>query len=51
MIRVLVYMNRESSPVYERMIKWDESLKFPFEDTVKVLKCLYGQCSLVVFEI
>ena len=51
MIRVLVYMNRESCPVYERVLVWDNCIKFPFEHTIEVLKCLYGQTSLVVFEI
>lgn len=54
MIRVIVYLNREAQAagqsVLERIVDHDNSLRFPFEETTKVLKTLYGSKSLIVIE-
>ena len=55
-IRLLVYLNqvtksKDCSPIFERIIDWDNSLVFPFESTFKTMKCLYGKDCIVVIEL
>lgn len=56
-IRVLVYINQtaflnaNASPVMERVLDWDNSLKFPFENILSANKALYGSKSVTVFEL
>ena len=54
MIRLLVYNSRDAQQTgkadLERIIQWDSSVHFPFEETTKVMKALYGVKSLIVFE-
>lgn len=54
MIRLLVYGSRDAlksgRPELERIVSWDSSVRFPFEETTKVMKALYGSKSLIVLE-
>lgn len=56
-IRISVYMNSVSfqnnnaRPVMERVIDWDDSLKFPFESLLSANKALYGSKSITVIEL
>lgn len=56
-IRVLVYINQSAflnanaRPVMERVLDWDNSLKFPFENILSANKALYGSKSVTVFEL
>lgn len=51
-IRLKVYMKRDSiSPVYERIIDWIDSIRFPFEQTFDTMKALYGKDCVVSFDI
>lgn len=54
MIRLLVYNSRDAQQTgkadLERIIQWDSSIRFPFEETTKVMKALYGAKSLIVLE-
>lgn len=56
-IRVLVYINQtaflnaNARPVMERVLDWDNSLKFPFENILSANKALYGSKSVTVFEL
>ena len=54
MIRLIVYLNREAQangkPVLERIIHQDASLRFPFEETTRVMKSLFGSSSVIVIE-
>lgn len=56
-VRVSVYMNSVSyannnaRPVFERVIDWDDSLKFPFESLVAANKALFGQKCITVIEL
>jgi len=54
MIRLLVFNSRDAlkggRPELERIIQWDSSVRFPFEETTKVMKALYGVKSLIVVE-
>lgn len=56
-IRVLVYLNQtaflnaNARPVMERVLDWDNSLKFPFENILSANKALYGSKSVTVFEL
>ena len=47
MITIKVFMNLDAfaanQRVFERRIEWDQSIKFPFEDCLRVFKCLFGQ--------
>ena len=38
-----------NSRVLERRIAWDSSLRFPMEETLKVMKALYGSDAVVQF--
>lgn len=55
MIRIQVFMNLQAAldnaPVMERKITWDDSLQYPFQETSKVMKTLYGKNSVIRFEI
>ena len=54
MIRLLVYNSRDAQqigkPDLERILQWDSSVRFPFEETTKVMKAIYGPKSLIVLE-
>lgn len=51
MITIKVFMNLDAfaanQRVFERQIEWDQSVKFPFEDCVRVFKRLFGSGSVV----
>lgn len=51
MITIKVFMNLDAfaanQRVFERRVEWDQSVKFPFEDCVRVFKCLFGQGAVV----
>lgn len=51
MITIKVFMNLNAfaanQRVFERRIEWDQSLKFPFEDCIRVFKYLFGSESVV----
>lgn len=51
MITLLVFMNPEAQKtghrVLERRFVWDDSLRFPFEETVRVMKALYGSTAVI----
>ena len=51
MIQILVFMGRESlladKAVYERLISWDKSIRFPVEETITAMRALYGQKAVV----
>lgn len=53
MIIIKVFMNHDAeitnSRVLERRITWDSSLRFPMEETLKVMKALYGSDAVVQF--
>lgn len=55
MIRIQVFMNIQAAfdnaPVMERKIAWDDSLQFPYQETTRVMKTLYGKNSVIRFEI
>lgn len=36
--------NRKS---FARSLDWDSSLAFPYEDTMRVLRCLFGNNSII----
>lgn len=46
MITIKVFMNLDAfaanQRVFERRVEWDQSVKFPFEDCLRVFKCLFG---------
>ena len=52
MLQIRVFMNKvameDSKPCMERIINWDSSLKFPVDETVCVMKALYGSQCIVV---
>lgn len=56
-IKVSVYMNSVSyqnnnaRPIMERLVDWDDSLKFPFESLLSANKALYGSKSITVIEL
>lgn len=54
MIRVIVYFNQDcqlaGKRLFERQIDWDDSIHFPIDETVKVLKTLFGSKSIVILE-
>ena len=51
MITIKVFMNLNAfaanQRVFERRIEWDRSVKFPFEDCIRVFKYLFGSESVV----
>lgn len=53
MITIKVFLNHDAeitnSRVLERRITWDSSLRFPMEETLKVMKALYGSDAVVQF--
>lgn len=53
MITIKVFLNHDAastnSRVLERRINWDSSLRFPMEETLKVMKALYGSDAVVQF--
>lgn len=54
MITIKVFMNLDAfasnSRVFERRIEWDSSVKFPFEDCLRVFKCLFGKDAVLSFD-
>lgn len=51
MVIIKVFANLEAqatnSRLFERRINWDPSIRFPLEETIKVLKMLFGSDVLV----
>lgn len=45
-------MNRDALAlnrrVMERVVNWDPSIRFPVDETIKVLKFLYGSAAVVL---
>ena len=55
MIKIKVFMNLDAfasnQRVFERQIEWDSSVKFPFEDCLRVFKCLFGQNAVLSIDL
>lgn len=55
MITIKVFMNLDAfaanQRVFERRIEWDQSIKFPFEDCLRVFKCLFGQNAVLSIDL
>lgn len=55
MITIKVFMNLDAFAsnhrVFERRIEWDSSVKFPFEDCLRVFKCLFGQNAVLSIDL
>ena len=51
MIQILVFMSKQSvqygEQVYERLISWDSSIRFPVEETITAMRALYGRKAIV----
>lgn len=54
MITIKVFMNLDAfaanQRVFERRIEWDQSVRFPFEDCVRVFKCLFGSGAVLTID-
>ena len=38
---------KASKPVYERLVAWDSSVRFPVEETITAMRAIYGRRSVV----
>ena len=51
MIRIYVFANEEAlrlnNHCFERIVNWDNSLKFPVESVVQSFKALWGEKAVV----
>lgn len=54
-VRIQVFFSREeakaSRPVFERILTLPDSIAFPFLKVVEVLKFLFGNSVVIIFEI
>ena len=53
MIQIRVFLNFEAkqsnSRVLERRVNWDFSVRFPVDETLLVMKAMFGKSALVEF--
>lgn len=51
MLQICVFMTKDAlaaqKPVYERLVAWDRSVRFPVDETLTAMQAIYGRRAVV----